>query len=108
MADDQTYSRLPREVSCLILALAYNPPKSAKENYLLDHLAFNVTQLREKYPSSGIIIILCGDFTKADIFRIGDKQLCNVVKKPTSGVICLDLIITNISKFYQDASYREI
>lgn len=32
-------NRLPREVSCLILAMMYNPPKSASEDDLLDHLS---------------------------------------------------------------------
>lgn len=47
--------------------------------------------------------MICGDFNQAKTSRIGDGQLTNVVKIPTRGRNCLDLITLEMSRFYQNA-----
>ena len=84
-------------MSSFILAIVYNPPKSPHEKLLLDHVAHTTTRLKARYRSTGFIV--CGDFSNAEISQLADRQLRNVVKVPTRGSNCLDLIITNIANY---------
>ena len=73
---------------------------------MLQYLTRSVSEVEGRYPGCGIII--AGDFNKLDIksfcrlFRF--KQL---IKTPTRGAAILDLVITNLHKFYH-ASLIEI
>ncbi len=86
-------------VPSIVAAAVYNPPKAPMEKKLLDHIAQTVTLLKAKYLNCGFLI--CGDFNKADISCILDRELVNVVRQPTRGQNTLDLIISNLRRFYQ-------
>ena len=92
--------RLPREVPCIIMAAIYNPPKISAEKKLLEHISQSMTELKVKYPGCGLVI--SGDFNKADMSNVRDRELVNVVLKPTRGQNTLGLIITNLRRFYQE------
>ena len=92
--------RLPREVPCIIVAAVYNPPKSRAEKRLLEHIAHTATVFKSKYLNCGFMI--CSDFNNADISSIHDSELVNVVRQPTRGNNTVDLIISNLRRFYQN------
>ena len=65
-----TPSHLPREISTLIVAGVYHPPKAPNERELIEHIAHTVTSVKIKHPDCRVVS--CGDFNKANI-----KPLCN-------------------------------
>ncbi|KAI8517689.1 hypothetical protein Bbelb_037060 [Branchiostoma belcheri] len=95
--------RLPREVTGLAVCAVYLPPGSPHQELLHDHLVETVDHLRTKYADIGICI--GGDFNRMDV-----KQLCTctnmkqIVNIPTRQDAILDLIITNLGRFYKPCS----
>ena len=66
---------------------------------MLDHLFHTLTQTESKYPNCGII--MTGDFNRLDVTRLLKHfKLKQIVKKPTRNYLTLDLILTNIHKYY--------
>ena len=93
---------LPRSVSCIILAVLYNPPLSQNEDNLLDHLVYTTDLLRQRYPDCGIVIT--GDFNTLKpqplVYHLGLKQVVTFRTQVRSTNI-LDRIYTNIASKYQ-------
>ena len=92
--------RLPREINKFICGVLYHPP-SANDESIKEYLFGNLQNIESNHPNCGII--LTGDFNRLNITNIcrhfGLKQ---AVKFPTRGDVTLDLILTNISKFYSE------
>ena len=97
-----TPSHLPREISTLIVAGVYHPPKASNESELIEHIAHTVTGVKIKHP--GCRVVICGDFNKANIKPLSNKGVKQVVRAPTRGSNVLDLIITDMSKIYKQAN----
>jgi hypothetical protein len=54
-----------------------------------------------QYPGAGVIVM--GDFNQFDTKRLcRNSSLKQIVKKPTRGKATLDLILTNIKRWYKD------
>lgn len=96
-----TPAYLPREISSLVIAAVYHPPKAPNERQLMDHIAHTVSSIKEKHPHCGIAI--CGDFNRAKITSLCSKGMKQIVRVPTRGQAVLDLIITDIAKYYKAA-----
>ena len=91
-------NRLPRGISCIIIAIIYHPP-SADEKLMRDHLFQTLTVIESEFPNCGVI--LTGDFNRRNISRLLNHFcLKQIVKIPTRKVATLDLIITNMHKYY--------
>ena len=80
--------QLPRGFSYLVVVVVYHPPTADDEqmiNYLIN-----------------TAIILAGDFNRLNTAQITIQfHLKQLVKFPTRGERTLDLILTNLNKFYQ-------
>ena len=93
--------RLPRGISSIIIAACYHP--SADDSLFLDHLIQSLIQIESRYPNSGLIIT--GDFNRLNVDSVKSHfKLKQLVKQPTRESAILDLFLTNLDKFYQDAS----
>ena len=94
--------RLPRKISCIVMGILYSPPdKSAQDqrdtiNYLIETL----DHARNKFPDCGIVLV--GDFNNLDIpDLLTGHDLNQIICEPTRGSAILDLVITNLQKFYK-------
>ena len=93
-------NRLPRGISCLIVAVVYHPPGS-DDQHIRDHLFDSLTKAESTYPNCGIII--AGDFNRLDLKRLKKHfRLTQLVKCPTRKDAILDLIFTNMSEYYAE------
>ncbi|KAI8498128.1 hypothetical protein Bbelb_240720 [Branchiostoma belcheri] len=93
-------TRLPREISGLAVCAVYLPPDSPHQDSLRDHLITTVDQLRAKYPDIGFHI--GGDFNRMDTLNLCNNiNMKQIVRVPTRQDAILDLIITNVSRFYK-------
>ena len=91
-------TRLPRGLTCIITSVIYHPP-GADGALLLDHLFYTLTLAESKYPNCGIIVT--GDFNRLDVTRLLNHfRLKQIVKIPTRNDVTLDLILTNMHKYY--------
>ena len=91
-------TRLPRGFTCIIIAVIYHPP-GADGKLFQDHLFQTLTLVESKYPNCGIIIT--GDFNRLNVTRLLNHfRLKQIVKIPTRNDATLDLILTNMHKFY--------
>ena len=86
-----------------MVCVVYSPPNSPLENQFTEHLVHTTTQLRARYQNCGFIIYITGDFNKANTSCLTDDLLRDIVKAPTRGHRCLDLIITSLTSFYDDS-----
>ena len=93
---------LPREISSLLIAAVYHPPKAPNERQLMDHIAHTVASVKTRFPHCGVMI--CGDFNRAKITSLCSKGMKQVVQSPTRGQAVLDLIITDVFKFYKNTA----
>ena len=84
----------------IIVCSFYSPPKSRKNTKLADHLISTLHMLSTKYPESGII--LGGDKNSMDISPLLNcgLRLKQVVDKSTINGKILDVLIMNLSKYY--------
>ena len=90
--------RLPRRFSKLVVAVLYHPP-SANKTIMLNYLQSSLQLLETKYPNCGLI--LAGVFNKLLIQNFARHfQLKQIVNFPTRGTNTLDLILTNLTGFY--------
>ena len=94
---------LPRNISNIILAVLYYPPKtlaSARDD-LIKHIINNVQQLQSKYANPGVMIM--GDFNSLPVREFTTVlKLRQVVKIPTRGNNILDKILTNMHSLYKE------
>ena len=92
--------RLPRGFSTLVAAALYHPPTANKTD-MLEYLQSSTELLETRYPNCGLI--LAGDFNKLPIRHITHQfQLRQIVNFNTRGTSKLDLILTNLSNFYEE------
>ena len=90
--------RLPRGINGIVSACVYHPPSSSNTD-LFQYLSDSLILLESLFPGCGIII--AGDFNHFDTKDLcRDFQLKQLVDKPTRGAKILDLILTNMHKFY--------
>jgi hypothetical protein len=68
---------------------------------MLEYLQSSLELLETRYPNCGLI--LAGDFNKLPIRHITRQfQLRQIVNFNTKGTSELDLILTNLSNFYEE------
>ena len=92
-------NRLPRGFSYLIIGVVYHPP-SADDNYMNNYLLNCLSFIESEFPNAAILIVR--DFNRLDISQLETQfNLKQIVKFNTRGERTLDLIITNLSNFYQ-------
>ena len=91
-------SRLPRGIPNIILGVVYHPP-GADCPSMVQYLYECLTIIESEFPNSGTILL--GDFNKLKVSRIQNAfNLKQVVKFPTRGRNILDLLLTDLDKFY--------
>ena len=97
-------NRLPRGVTCVILACVYHPP-SSNDHEILEYLSESLTKVEGLHP--GCAIIIAGDFNKLDIKILKRNfQLKQLVRSPTRGSNILDSVLTNLHKLYDPTSFE--
>ena len=91
-------SNVMSHFSHLIVATVYHPP-TADDNVLINHITDTLSKIESTMPHAAIII--AGDFNCLNINQITNQfRLKQLVKFPTRGERTLDLILTNLAKFY--------
>ena len=97
-------ARLPRGYNSIVVGTLYHPP-SASDPAIMEYLIKCLSTIASCYPNCGILI--AGDFNRLQITRLRNNfQLKQMVHFPTRGRRTLDLILTNISEYYQDPIER--
>ena len=94
---------LPRNISNIILAVLYYPPKTlaSTRDDLIKHIINNVQQLQSKYANPGVMLM--GDFNSLPVKEFTTAlKLRQVVKIPTRGNNILDKILTNMHSLYKE------
>ena len=93
-------ARLPRGCNSIVVGTLYHLP-SASDPAIMEYLIKCLSTIASCYPNCGILI--AGDFNRLQITRLRNNfQLKQMVHFPTRGRRTLDLILTNISEYYQD------
>ena len=89
-------------ISKIICCAFYSPPNSRKKTKLIDHLYDTLQVLLLDHPGAGVVI--AGDRNDLSIERLlsVDSTLRQIVKYPTHGRKVLDVVLTNIWRFYND------
>ena len=91
--------RLPCGFSYLVVGVAYHPP-TADDEQMINYLINTLSEIESSMPNAAII--LAGDFNRLNTAHITIQfHLKQLVKFPTRGERTLDLILTNLNKFYQ-------
>ena len=84
-----------------IIAVAfYSPPKSRKKTALIDHILTTCHMLLTRYPNAGLMI--GGDRNEMSIspLLVSFPKLHQIVTKNTCNGKVLDVLLTNLSNFY--------
>ena len=89
-------------ISTIIVCCFYSPPRLRKNSRLIDHLTVTLHSLLSIHSGAGVII--SGDRNSIEIPALLsiDPTLRQVVKVPTRGLRTLDVIITNMSRYYHE------
>ena len=89
-------------ITTIIVCCFYSPPRSRKNRALVDHITLTLQSLLKIHKDPGIII--SGDRNSLDISSLlsADPSLRQIVKQPTRGSNLLDIICTNLSRFYDE------
>ena len=90
------------EKSKIISCCFYSPPRSKLRSNLVDHISLTLQQLLSAHPDAGILI--SGDRNSLDIPTLLniDPSLRQLVKKATRGQSILDIILSNLWRFYDE------
>ena len=90
------------KISTTIVCCFYSPPHSRKNSALVDHLTVTLQSLLKIHSGAGVII--SGDRNSIEIPALLsiDPALRQIVKVPTRGLRILDVIITNLARYYND------
>ena len=88
------------QIKKIITCTFYSPPNNGRNTRLADYLVGSLHMLSTKYPEAGII--LGADINRMDIRPILNcgLQLRQTNNKATRQGKCLDVLIMNLSKFY--------
>ena len=89
-------------ISKIIMCCFYSPPRSRKNSALIDHMTATLQSLLSIHPSAGVII--SGDRNNIDISTLLsiDPSLRQTVRHGTRGEKILDVIITNLARYYTE------
>ena len=87
------------KITTIIVCCFYSPPRSRKNNQLIDHITVNLQTLLNIHNNAGIII--SGDRNDMDISALLsiDPSLRQTVLRGTRGLKVLDVIVTNLSRY---------
>ena len=90
------------KISKIIVCSFYSPPRSKKNPTLIDHLTVTLQFLLKTHSAAGVII--SGDRNSIEVSALLsiDLTLRKIVKVPTRGLKTLDVIITNLDRYYSD------
>lgn len=92
--------RLPRGFPCLIIGVLYHPP-SSNDDQMIEYLLNTLSNIESAYPNSALL--LAGDFNRLDVSQVINQfRLKQLVNFATRGERTLDLILSNLSDYYQD------
>ena len=96
----------PRQVTGSITKILccafYSPPKSKKKTKLIEHISSTLQDLLLDHPGAGIIIAGDrNDLTEKRLLAI-EPSLRQIVGIPTLGRKVLDVILTNLSRFFNE------
>ena len=81
------------------MGVVYHPP-TADDEQMINYLINTLSEIESSVPNAAII--LAGDFNCLNTAQITIQfHLKQLVKFPTRGERTLDLILTNLNKFYQ-------
>ena len=95
-------TRLPRGVPCVITACVYHPP-SSNDNQILDYLFNSLAKVEGLFP--GCAVFMAGDFNQLDVKPLMlSFQMKQLIQHPTRGSNILDLVLTNLHKYYEPRS----
>ena len=91
-----------RTCSTIIACCFYSPPKSRKNAVLIDHITITLQNLLNTHNNAGIII--SGDRNNIEIASLlsVDPTLRQIVTLPTRGSRILDVIVTNLWRYYDE------
>ena len=90
--------RLPHGFSYIIVGVVYHPP-TADDQQMINYLINTLSEIESSIPNAAII--LTGDFNRLNIAQVATQfHLGQLVKFPTRAERTLDLILTNLNKFY--------
>lgn len=93
-------ARLPRGCTSIVVGTLYHPP-SASDLAIMEYLIKCLSTIESRFANNCGILVL-GDFNRLDITPLQNNfQLKQIVHFPTHGRRTLDLILTNISEYYQ-------
>ena len=90
------------KITTIIVCCFYSPPRSKKNNELIDHMTVTLQLLLNIHTNAGIII--SGDRNDLGISALLsiDPSLRQTVSKVTHGFKTLDVIVTNLSCFFEE------
>ena len=90
------------KISTIIACCFYSPPRSRKNGVLVDHITVTLQSLLNIHNNAGIII--SGDRNNIDIpvLLSIDPSLRQTVRQPTRGLRVLDVIVTNLARFFNE------
>ena len=100
-------SRLPRGLSCIIIANVYHPQtdKGVSDSEILLYLHDSMSTIESRFSNCGVLIM--GDFNRLDTLSFRNAfKLKQIVKFHTRGNQTLDLVLTNIKEFYEEPIKR--
>ncbi|XP_028515119.1 uncharacterized protein LOC110239869 [Exaiptasia diaphana] len=97
-----TPKRLPRGFSSIVVCIVYHPQQScANDHSLREHLFDTLTTVEARFPSCALIV--CGDFNRFNTNSLTNHfRLKQIVRVPTRKDAILDLIMTNLTAYYND------
>jgi hypothetical protein len=100
---EAVWALLQGPASAIILVSFYSPPhfKQQQNQALVRHLATNLARLRRAHPGAGTIMV--ADLTRLRVERslAGDASLRSINRKATRGDRCLDVVITDLWRFFR-------
>ena len=86
----------------IILISFYSPPRFGRHNQtLIDHIFINLNKLRILHPGSGTIMVADVNNLKVERILSMDPSLKSINKKPTRKEKCLDVVITDLHRFFE-------
>ena len=90
------------DIRKIIICSFYSPPKSKKKSALIDHITITFNKLKIIHPNSAVIIAGDrNDLGESDILSIS-PSLRQIVLKPTRKNKILEIVITDLHRFYQE------
>jgi hypothetical protein len=90
------------KITTIIVCCFYSPPRSRKNSALIDHLTVTLQSLLNVHNEAGVIISEDrNDIDIATLLSI-DPSLHQTVNLATRGLRILNVIVTNLGRFYND------